>query len=67
MDGNIQKKEDNMEDKMRQVCLEYGMALEDLTIEERAMLEEEIKAQEKGLVILDGVFSNPSIMYRKRE
>lgn len=63
----VKRKEVDMEDKVRQVCLEHGVTPDVLTPEERQMLEDEIIAEEKGYTVLGGVFSDASILYRKRD
>lgn len=54
-----------MEDKVRKALAEYNLTEDDLTKEELEELKEEIKAKEQGACILDGVFSNVSLFYRK--
>lgn len=56
-----------MEDKVKQILEEYGLTESQLTKEELDELKEEIKANEEGYLILDGVLSNPELFYRKRQ
>lgn len=53
-----------MDEKIKQRCEEAGINPEVLTEEEKARLAKEIEQEEKGIVILDGVLSDPSIMLR---
>ena len=55
-----------MEDKIKRVLEEYGLTESQLTKEELEELKEEFKAKERGVEVLDGVLSNPSLYYRKR-
>lgn len=55
-----------MEDKIKQLLDDYGLTKSQLTSEELDKLKEEIKAKEKGLIVLDSVLENPSLFYRKR-
>lgn len=54
-----------MENKIKKELEEYGLTIDQLTIEELELLKEEIKAKEDGATILDGVLSNPELYYRK--
>lgn len=53
-----------MEDKIKQLLDNYGLTKSQLTSEELDKLKEEIKAKEKGLIVLDSVLENPSLFYR---
>ena len=53
-----------MEELIKIRCEEYGINPNILTPEERKMLCEEIKAEQRGMSILDGVLSNPELYYR---
>lgn len=57
-----------MEDRIKKELDEYGggLTIDDLTQEEIEELKEEIKRRDNGDMILDGFFSNPSLLYRKR-
>ena len=56
-----------MEEKIKKALAEdgHGLTIDDLTQEELEELKEEIIAKEKGFMILDGVLSNPAILYRR--
>ena len=47
-----------MEEKIKQKLDEYDLTIDDLTSEELERLKEEIRMEEKGYVILDGVLSS---------
>lgn len=49
---------------IRRKCKEAGVSPDVLTEEERAELIDEIKAEQKGYSILDGVLCNPNILFR---
>ena len=53
-----------MEEKIKQRCEEVGIDPAVLTDEERKQLAKEIEQEEKGLTVLDGVLSNPTIAFR---
>lgn len=55
-----------MEDKVKQRLEECGLTESQLTKEEFDELKEEIKAEEKGYSVLDGVLSNPELFFRKK-
>ena len=44
-----------IDNKITEKLEEYGFSLEDLTPEELNALNEEIEAESKGMIILDGV------------
>lgn len=50
-----------IDSKITEKLEEYGFSLEDLTPEELNALKEEIEAESKGMIILDGVLSHKSI------
>ncbi len=54
-----------MEKLIRKKCKEVGITPDILTPEELEELKEEIKAEQQGLFILDGVLFNPEIYTRK--
>lgn len=54
-----------IEEKIQKACEENGVNPKVLTQEEKQMLEKEIIAEENGYATLDGVLSNPAILYRK--
>lgn len=56
-----------MEDKIKQLLADYGLTKSQLTSEELDKLKEEIKAKEKGLIVLDSVLENPSLFYRRKK
>lgn len=56
-----------MEERIKQELAEYGLSIDQLTKEELQRLTQEIELRDKGLDVLDGVLSDPSIMYRKRK
>lgn len=78
MVGNILTKRDNflnshlskikeyMEEKIKQELKAFSLTIDDLTPQELEELKSEIKAKDEGKIIVDGVLSNPEIMYRKR-
>ena len=49
---------------IKKKCKEAGVSPDVLTEEERAELIDEIKAEQQGYSILDGVLCNPEIMFR---
>jgi hypothetical protein len=53
-----------MEEKIKIKCEEFDIDPNVLTEEEKAQLIQEIKAEEKGNVVLDGILSNPEIRRR---
>lgn len=53
-----------MEEKVKKILEEHGLTIDQLTPQEVQQLKQEIVAQEKGLCILDGVLSDPSLFYR---
>lgn len=56
--------EESIKKEIREELESYGLTEEDLTAEELKELENEIKAQRDGYMILDGVFSDPEILMR---
>lgn len=54
-----------MEEKIKKVLSKHGLTVDLLTKEEIEQLKEEIKIKEQGGEILDGLFSNPFIIYRR--
>lgn len=54
-----------MEDKIKQVLEENGLTESQLT-KKNLKTQEEIKAKEQGLVVLDSVLDNPSLFYRQK-
>lgn len=55
-----------MEDKIKKELEGYGLTIDQLTREELQRLTQEIELRDKGIEVLDGVLSDPSIMYRQR-
>lgn len=55
-----------LEDKVKQRLEECGLTESQLTKEELDELKEEIKAEEEGYSVLDGVLSNPELFFRKK-
>lgn len=53
-----------MEELMRKKCEEYGYELEWLTAKEKAALQKEIEAAQRGETVLDSVLDNPEIHLR---
>lgn len=53
-----------MEKKIIERLSVYGLKPSDLTEEELNSLKEEIKTEEEGGIVLDGVLSNPEIQLR---
>lgn len=53
------------EKEIREALEAHGITVEQLTPEELLSLKKEIEEQKNGVVILDGVLSNPEIRYRK--
>lgn len=53
-----------MEKKIIERLSVYGLKPSDLTEEELNTLKEEIKIEEEGGIVLDGVLSNPEIQMR---
>lgn len=56
---------DRIKKKMIEELASMDLTIDDLTQEELEELKEEIIAKEKGFMILDGVLSNPAILYRR--
>lgn len=56
-----------MEDKIKKELEGYGLTIDHLTTEELQRLTQEIELRDKGIEVLDGVLSDPSIMYRQRQ
>lgn len=54
-----------MEEKIKKVLSKHGLTVDLLTKEEIEQLKEEIKIKEQRGKILDGLFSDPSIIYRR--
>lgn len=50
-----------IDNKITEKLMEYGFSLEDLSSEELNTLKEEIEAESKGIIILDGVLFHKSI------
>lgn len=63
MVGNILTKRDNFLNLHLSKIKEY---MEEKIKQELKELKSEIKAKDEGKIIVDGVLSNPEIMYRKR-
>ena len=55
----------DIERLIKKKCKEAGISPNVLTEEERAELIDEIKAEQQGYFILDGVLSNPEIFSRE--
>lgn len=55
-----------MEEKIKKELAKHGLTENMLTREELEELKEEIIARDKGLMILDGVLSNPDLLYRRK-
>lgn len=53
-----------MEKLIRKKCKEVGITPDILTPEELEELKKEIKAEQQGMFILDGVLFNPEIYVR---
>lgn len=53
-----------MEELIRQKCEEVGITPDILTESELSQLRKEIESEQNGGVVLDGVLSNPKILYR---
>ena len=53
-----------MEELIRQKCEEVGITPDILTKSELSQLRKEIESEQNGGVVLDGVLSNPKILYR---
>lgn len=56
-----------MEERIKQELEEYGLTIDQLTKEELQRLTQEIELRDKGIDVLDGVLSDPSLMYRQRK
>lgn len=56
-----------MEERIKQELAEYGLTIDQLTKEELQRLTQEMELRDKGIDVLDGVLSDPSIMYRQRK
>lgn len=56
-----------MDERIKQELAEYGLTIDQLTKEELQKLTQEIELRDKGNEVLDGVLSDPSIMYRQRK
>ena len=54
----------DLEKLIKKKCMEVGVSPDVLTKEERAELIDEIKAEQKGYSILDGVLCKPDIRFR---
>ena len=52
---------------IKKKCKEAGVSPDVLTEEEKAELIDEIKAEQQGLFILDGVLFNPDLRFREIE
>ena len=55
----------DIEKLIKRKCKEVGISPDILTEEERDELIDEIKEEQQGFFILDGVLSNPEIFLRK--
>lgn len=55
-----------MEDKVKERLAEFGLTEDLLTADELKQLKEEIQAEEKGFLTLDGVLSNPALWYSRQ-
>ena len=55
----------DLEEKIQKALAKNGLAGIKLTEEERKELEEEIRAEERGDLFLDGFFTNPDLRKRK--
>lgn len=54
-----------MEEKVIEKLNEVGLTPDDLTKEELERLKEEVKLEEDGIIIIDGVLSDSKIFYRR--
>lgn len=54
-----------MEEKVVEKLNEVGLTPDDLTKEELERLKEEVKLEEYGIIIIDGVLSDSKIFYRR--
>ncbi len=54
----------DIERLIKKNCKEAGVSPDVLTEEERAELIDEIKAEQQGFCVLDGVLCNPNIRFR---
>ena len=54
----------DIERLIKRKCKEAGVSPDVLTEKERAELIDEIKAEQQGYSILDGVLCNPNIRFR---
>lgn len=54
-----------MEEKVVEKLNEVGLTPDDLTKEELEWLKEEVKLEEDGIIIIDGVLSDSKIFYRR--
>ncbi len=54
-----------MEEKVVEKLNEVGLTPDDLTKEELERLKEEVKLEEDGIIIIDGVLSDSKIFYRR--
>ena len=54
-----------MEEKIKQKCEEAGINPAVLTEDEKKRLAQEIRAEESGKIVLDGVLSDPSLIFRE--
>lgn len=53
-----------MDDLIKERCEEFGISPSILTPSEIERLKREIEAEQRGDVVLDGVFSDPDILLR---
>lgn len=53
-----------MEEIIKQKCEEVGISTDVLTESELAQLRKEIESEQAGNAVLDGVLSNPKLLYR---
>ena len=59
------KKCNTMEEKVIEKLNEVGLTPDDLTKEELERLKEEVKLEEDGIIVIDGVLSDSKIFYRR--
>lgn len=60
----MQQNQGTMEELMKKKCEEYGYQLDWLTAKEKAELQKEIEAEQRGENVLDSVLDNPEIHLR---
>lgn len=54
-----------MDEIIKKKCEAVGVNPDVLTPEEIKRLKEEIKTEQRGMTVLDGVLSNPELYYRE--